>query len=191
MNPTLLNVFSTIHLLSYSTLLGTSLYQSFILTKLAYRSLPRSSFISLQKAVFPVYFRLQTGLLILSAVTVPPFGLPFGGWSLVTGRSKWDLIPFCVAGMSGALNLGVYEGRTRRLMLERVERDKRLRDSVATVYGAADSVERTEGPSDEMKRLNRLFSKNHAMCIHLNLVTMVAMLFYGWRLASRISIEVL
>jgi hypothetical protein len=114
MPPLLLNILQTIHLLSYSTLLGTTLYQSFILTKLAYRSLPRAAFISLQKAVFPVYFKLQTGLIFLSALTVPP-----GVGSLVC--TPWDWIPFGVAGVSGVLNLVVYEGRTRGVMLQRVE----------------------------------------------------------------------
>jgi hypothetical protein len=33
---------------------------------------------------------------------------------------------------------------------------------------------------------SRNFSKNHAMSIHLNLVTLGATSFYGWRLAGRI-----
>lgn len=44
--------------------------------------------------------------------------------------------------------------------------------------------------SDEMKNLNRSFSRNHAMCIHLNLITIVATLWYGWRLASRMKFEI-
>ncbi|KAK0617554.1 hypothetical protein B0T14DRAFT_391109, partial [Immersiella caudata] len=173
-----------LHLLSYSTLLGTSLYQSFILTKLSYQSLPRPAFISLQKRVFPVYFRLQTGLLILCAITVPPLGL----FSLVRSKSMWDGVLFGIAGVTAVLNLGVYEGRTRRGMVERVEqakRDKIQQDSAAgSGYSATEGAD-SEGPSDQMRRLNRVFSKNHAMCIHLNLITMGAMLVYGWRLASK------
>jgi hypothetical protein len=67
------------------------------------------------------------------------------------------------------------------------ERDKRQRNT-ATGYGVVEGAGASGGPSEEMKRLNRLFSKSHAMCIHLNLVTMGAILFYGWRLASRINI---
>jgi len=62
-------------------------------------------------------------------------------------------------------------------------RDRRQQDAG---YGTTEGV--GDGPSSEMQKLNRLFSKNHAMCIHLNLISMGAMLFYGWRLASRINI---
>jgi hypothetical protein len=43
--------------------------------------------------------------------------------------------------------------------------------------------------SIEMGHLNRSFSKIHAMSIHLNLITIIATLYYGWRLASRFKFE--
>lgn len=48
-------------------------------------------------------------------------------------------------------------------------------------------VKETE-TSQEMKLLNRKFSKNHSMSIHLNLVSIGATLWYGWTLASRFNI---
>jgi hypothetical protein len=44
--------------------------------------------------------------------------------------------------------------------------------------------------SDAMKIVNRSFSKAHAMSIHLNLITIGAKLWYGWRLASKLSFDV-
>jgi len=41
--------------------------------------------------------------------------------------------------------------------------------------------------SDDMKVLNRAFSRAHAMSIHLNLVTIGATLWYGWKLASKLQ----
>ncbi len=49
-----------LHLLFYATLLGAELFQTFILTKVSFHALPRSAFITLQKRLFPVYFRAQT-----------------------------------------------------------------------------------------------------------------------------------
>jgi len=57
---------------------------------------------------------------------------------------------------------------------QKVTRDKRREEIVPQKETSA-----------EMRALNKVFSRNHAMCIHLNLLSMGAMLFYGWRLALR------
>jgi hypothetical protein len=44
--------------------------------------------------------------------------------------------------------------------------------------------------SDDMKKLDRTFSRAHAMSIHLNLMTIGATLVYGWRLAAKLSLDV-
>jgi hypothetical protein len=44
--------------------------------------------------------------------------------------------------------------------------------------------------SDDMMSLNRLFSRAHAMSIHLNLITIGATLVYGWRLTTKIGFDV-
>lgn len=48
-----------------------------------------------------------------------------------------------------------------------------------------DDIART---SEEMRKLNRKFSKNHAMSIHLNLLAIGATMWYGVCLASRFQI---
>ncbi|XPS74653.1 hypothetical protein M3J09_006764 [Ascochyta lentis] len=48
----------------------------------------------------------------------------------------------------------------------------------------------SEETSVEMKRLNRSFSKAHAMSIRLNLIAIIATLCYGWQLSSKLSFEV-
>ncbi|KAK0751345.1 hypothetical protein B0T18DRAFT_361753 [Schizothecium vesticola] len=148
------------HLLLYSALLGTSLFQTFVLTKVSFQALPRSAFITLQKRLFPVYFRVQTLLLVLTAVTLP---LP--------RVLMADGVLFAVAGVSAVGNLVVYEPRTR---------------------GAVDGRGREKGDDTaqhglEIKRLKKEFSWNHAMTIHLNLVSVGAMVVYGWRLGGKLS----
>ncbi|KAK0707823.1 hypothetical protein B0H67DRAFT_588700 [Lasiosphaeris hirsuta] len=172
--PALLGPF---HLLFYSALLGTELYQTFVMTKVCYEVLPRSAFTTLQKHIFPLYFRGQTALLLLTAVTIPPHSF----YSIT--RSKQDWIPFAVAGVTAVLNLGIYEPRTRKAMVDRIHQV--TRDSRQPIEGGS-IVD--EGPTLEMQRLNRVFSKNHAMTIHLNLISVAAMMFYGWRLASRLNV---
>jgi hypothetical protein len=44
--------------------------------------------------------------------------------------------------------------------------------------------------SDEMKILNRYFSRAHVMSIHLNFMTIGATLWYGLQLASSLRFDV-
>lgn len=44
--------------------------------------------------------------------------------------------------------------------------------------------------SEEMKVKNRTFSRNHAMSIHINLITIGATIWYGVRLGSRLTVAV-
>lgn len=108
------------HLISFSTLLGSQLYQTFVVTKVAFKQLPRAPYISLQKTVFPIFFQGQALLLLFSAVTLPPYGLR----SLVGDKRDW--IPFAVSGVVSVLNLLVFGPRTRRLMLERLQQGELL-----------------------------------------------------------------
>ncbi|KAI1125288.1 hypothetical protein F5Y10DRAFT_268221 [Nemania abortiva] len=167
-----------LHLLSFSTLLGTQLYQTFVVTKIAHISLPRSAFTTLQKRLFPIYFRGQSLLLLLTIATIPSQG-PL---TLIANKSAW--IPFAIAGVTATLNLLVYGPLTRRIMIERIHQE--TRDALQKQTDDDDVV---GTPSLEMQRLNRSFSRNHAMSIHLNLLTIGALMWWGWKLASSLNLE--
>lgn len=182
-----------LHLLSYSALLGTELYQTFVNTKVCYQTLPRSAFTTLQKHLFPIYFRGQTLLLLLTAATIPPYG-PF---TLQASKSNW--VPFSIAGVTAILNLVIYGPRTRQLMIDRIHqgiitlhigmravRSAAIANQVLETRDGRKSNDPTE-LSDDMKTLNRSFSRNHAMSIHLNLISIGAMIWWGWKLASRLD----
>jgi len=102
-----------LHLLAFSTLLGAELYQTFVMTKLTFQALPRSAFISLQKRAFPVYFRGQSLLLVVVALTVPLSGP-------VSLFNTTNSILFAVAGGTALLNLLVHGPRTQSHMIERI-----------------------------------------------------------------------
>uniref|UniRef100_A0A0D2XXC3 TMEM205-like domain-containing protein n=1 Tax=Fusarium oxysporum (strain Fo5176) TaxID=660025 RepID=A0A0D2XXC3_FUSOF len=153
-----------VHLLSFSTLLGSQLYQTFIITKVTFKHLPRTPYINLQKNLFPIFFQGQALLLFLTAITLPPYG----ALSLIEHKSDW--IPFAISGFVSGLNLMVFGPRTRQLMLDRVEQGKAV-----------------EGPSSAMEAIKKRFRTSHAMCIHLNLIGLGAHLWYTWRLASRLD----
>ncbi|KAF2732604.1 hypothetical protein EJ04DRAFT_440775 [Polyplosphaeria fusca] len=162
---------ASLHLLAYSTLLGTELYQTFVVTTVAHQTLPRSAFTTLQKRLFPTYFRAQALLLIVTAATLPPYG-PL---SLVKKKKTW--IPFAVATLTAGLNLLVYGPRTSAIMVQRIHQE--------TTDGRKSSD--LENMSADMRTLNRAFSRTHAMSIHLNLISIGAMLWHGWSLASKMK----
>lgn len=103
-----------LHLLFYSTLLGTQLYQTFVMTKVCYKALPRTAFTTLQKKVFPIYFQGQSLLIVLAAATLPPYG-PI---SLIQPDSDWK--PFLVAMLTAGLNLAIFGPRTSKAMVDRI-----------------------------------------------------------------------
>ncbi|KAI1355515.1 hypothetical protein F5Y01DRAFT_270696 [Xylaria sp. FL0043] len=171
---------SPLHLLAFSTLLGTQLYQTFVVTKICYVSLPRPAFTTLQKRLFPIYFRSQSLLLLLTVVTVPSRGGPL---SVIANKAAW--IPFAIAGLTGTLNCWVYGPRTRQLMIERIQQETQdgLQKQAVGDRGVS------ETPSPEMQSIRRAFSRNHAMSIHLNLLSIGAMLWWGYKLASSLNLE--
>jgi hypothetical protein len=171
------SLLAPLHLLSFSALLGTQLYQTFVVTKICFVSLPRGAFTTLQKRLFPIYFRGQSLLLLLTVVTIPSQG-PL---TLIANKAAW--ISFAVAGVTATLNLLVYGPRTKQIMIERSHQETRNAQQKPTADDAA------ETPSPDMQRLRRSFSRSHAMSIHLNLLTIGAMLFWGWRLASSLDLE--
>ncbi|KAF2488806.1 hypothetical protein BU16DRAFT_443321, partial [Lophium mytilinum] len=160
------------HFFTYATLLGTSLYQTFVMTKVCYNALPRRAFTTLNKHVFPAYFQGQTLLLALTAATFPPYGL------LSLGRSVADLAPLALAASMAALNLVKYGPATQRAMVERGWQETR------------DGKEASDPDvSDEMRVRKKAFSHYHAMSIHLNLVAIGATVWYGVRLAAKLDFE--
>ncbi|KAF2139737.1 uncharacterized protein K452DRAFT_254307 [Aplosporella prunicola CBS 121167] len=185
------------HLLSYGTLLGSTLFQSFIAGPLAFRALPRPQFATLQSSVFPVYFILQTSLSFILALTFPaprspltastiPVGaLPHqhlaststGGFSgLLQPTNRAALVQLGLIFITSLANLTLVGPATTRTMRERKHQE--TRDGVRA-YDA--------GPqSPEMVRLNRRFGILHGVSSLANLVGFLAVVGYGVGLSERL-----
>ncbi|KAF7719052.1 Uncharacterized protein PECH_000234 [Penicillium ucsense] len=142
------------HILSYGTLLGTELYQSFVNTKVCFQELPMREFLILQRRVFPVYFKLQVGLAMLTAATHPSRSI------LSLAPDPWGAVPLAVVIGMGTLNWLIYGPRTTQC---------------AFVRRALDREEGQAGAGDKkVFQAKRNFTFNHAMCIHLNAIALVA-----------------
>ncbi|KAL2164594.1 hypothetical protein VTH06DRAFT_3811 [Thermothelomyces fergusii] len=170
------------HILSYGTLLGTTVFQTFINGTIAFRVLPRPQFGALMAAVFPVYFALQAGLPAALALTFPgsrsPSGAPGGLAGLLHPSNRWAAL----APLAGALacavgNLVVVGPETTRVMEERRQQERK------------DGKKAYDAPphSKEMQELNRRFSMLHGISSLLNLGTLAATVVYGITLSSRLS----
>ncbi|KAJ4361776.1 hypothetical protein N0V83_010716 [Neocucurbitaria cava] len=165
---------ATYHLLSYGTLLGSTLFQSFISGVVAFRVLPRPQFSTLQKHTFPVYFTLQT-LAPLAMLFTYPSGsssvLPFLSSNPKVQTPTDRLAAWLIATMFfTALANWVYIGpKTTEIMALRKHQE--TRDGKKS-YDA--------GPhSKEMQELNRRFGVLHGVSSLVNLVGLGAMVWYG------------
>ena len=83
------------------------------MTKVCFQALPMAQFTTLQKKVFPVYFKIQVGLLAAVAITYPPASL------LSLSKCRRDIAPLAIAFAVSTLNLIVYGPLTEKIMVER------------------------------------------------------------------------
>lgn len=136
-------------------------------------------FLILQKRLFPAYFQCQLGLVALTAVTRPPYGLAsFAG-------CVGDAVPLVLVGVTGALNYWVFGPRTTRdAFVRRAVFGRSLLHRAWRV--CADGVDGAESTADEEKvtRAKKAFARNHAMSIHLNAISMVATVWYAFSMTS-------
>jgi hypothetical protein len=70
-------------------------------------------FLTLQKRLFPVYFKCQVGLAALTAATHPPYSI------LSLAKDPWGTMPLVVVLVTGSLNWFVFGPRTTTASLIR------------------------------------------------------------------------
>ncbi|CAG8107301.1 unnamed protein product [Penicillium olsonii] len=160
------------HLLAYGALLGTELFQarpSFFNTKICYRALPMKEFIALQKQLFPVYFKTQVGLAALTAATHPPYSI----FSLI--QDPWSVGSLAIVGMTGCLNWFIYGPRTITASLVR-----------RALQGKMSDIPDSDPDASRIHRADRSFTRNHAMAVHLNAISIIATILYGFSLSARV-----
>ncbi|KAF3041000.1 hypothetical protein E8E11_003342 [Didymella keratinophila] len=155
---------ATYHLLSYGTLLGSTLFQSFIAGVVAFKVLPRPQFSTLQKHTFPVYFTLQTVTSLAMLLTYPSGAsrlVPYLSSTPVL-QSPTDRLNVWLIGtmlVTAVANL-VYVGpKTTEIM--KIRKHQETRDGKAAY---------DKGPhSAEMQKLNRQFSILHGISIFIRI----------------------
>lgn len=197
------------HILTYGTLLGSNLFQTFLGGPVAFKALPRPSFSTLQQAIFPPYFTFQAALPVLLAITWPGEKVAqVGARSVAQNAGFWGVfsenslltagVPIAIMFATSAANLLVFGPATTKVMKERKHQgmlkkqwDTTLAETMRRVE--TDKISETRDgkkyydpgeKSAEMKRLNASFGKLHGISSALNLLGTFAMIYYGATLAE-------
>lgn len=102
---------------------------------MAFRALPRPQFASLQTAIFPIYFSLQTALPVVVALTASRGGEALGLSGLVAPENRLDtLLPLATVAVTGLVNMFVLRPITVNVMRERKHQGKSARDQKSDTH---------------------------------------------------------
>jgi hypothetical protein len=94
--------------------------QSFVGGIVAFRALPRPQFATLQTAIFPVYFSMQTALPVVVALTASKGGQALGLSGLAASENRYNtLLPLATVAITGLINMFVLRPLTVKTMRER------------------------------------------------------------------------
>ncbi|KAI9747982.1 MAG: hypothetical protein M4579_007340, partial [Chaenotheca gracillima] len=165
----------------YGTLLGTQFFQSFVGGIVAFKSLPRPQFASLQQAIFPIYFSIQTVLPVVIALTYPgnkAAGIPSGVAGVLDRSNTFStFVPLFTMLTTSLVNLAYFGPQTTKVMRERKHQETR------------DGKKSYDAPphSKEMTRLNKSFGRLHGASTIVNLAGFAATMWYGVTLAERLQ----
>ncbi|OJD25493.1 hypothetical protein ACJ73_03142 [Blastomyces percursus] len=171
------------HILSYGTLLGAQAYQTFVGGIIAYRTLPRPQFSTLQASLIPVYFSIQAALPVVVALTYPGTKTFVGrGPSSLSGVFAEDqrtttLLPLVTMFVAGLTNRFILGPMTAKVMRQRRHQE--------TIDG-----KKSYDPaphSKEMLRLNKSFARVHGICSLVSLLSLSSAVYYGVVLANRLE----
>ncbi|KMK57636.1 hypothetical protein Y699_03056 [Aspergillus fumigatus Z5] len=166
---------------SYGTLLGVQVsqaQQTFIGGVIAFRVLPRPQFSALQTSIFPVYFTLQSALPVVIALTSSKGGQLNGISGLLAPESRFGtLLPLATVAVSGLINQVILRPLTVRTMKERKHQE--THDGKKSYDPAPHSK--------EMMALNKKFGRLHGLSSLINMVSLIATVYYGVVLSKRLS----
>ncbi|RMD40838.1 hypothetical protein DV735_g4310, partial [Chaetothyriales sp. CBS 134920] len=171
------------HLLSYGTLLGSEVFQTFIGGIVAFRTIPRPQFVTLQTALFPIYFSIQTVVPVILALTYPTertaiSTIPAGIHGVLDPQNRVRVLtPLAIILVSAATNKFYLQNQVVKTSQERKHQETR------------DGKQSHDPPaqSEALKALNRKFAALHGASSLVNLIALMATIWYGFTLAERLT----
>jgi hypothetical protein len=171
------------HILSYGTLLGVEIWQSFVGGIVSFRALPRAQFATLQTALFPIYFNMQAALPIIMALTYPAerttIGtIPSGFAGVLHAQNRLHVLtPLAIVFVTAVVNRLYIQPATVKCMRERKHQE--TRDGKKSYDPAPHS--------EAMRALNKKFGILHGASSGVNVLACIASVWYGFTLADRMN----
>ncbi|KAI5305515.1 hypothetical protein KEM56_004217 [Ascosphaera pollenicola] len=170
------------HILSYGTLLGTTVFQSFVASIISFKTLERPTFAKLQNHMFPCYFGMQSALPVVIALTYP--GLKTVAHNVSPGLAGvFDetvrtntMIPLATIFVTGVANLFCLMPKAKAVKAERLQLE------------AVEGKSQYEAPiSPAMDKLNKKFRRVHGFSTAFNMISLIATVAYGVTLSRRLQ----
>jgi small subunit ribosomal protein S2e len=112
---TLSGIVRLVHLLSFATAFGMSLWVSFIGGIIMFKNLPRHQFGNLQAKMFPAYFKL---LMVCCSFCVSAMATTHP-WNVATRRERLQIVSLGVSLFTVVANLLVFQPLTAKIMKQR------------------------------------------------------------------------
>lgn len=151
--------FILLHLLSFASWFGCSMWVSFVAGIVMFKTLPRHTFGKLQSKLFPAYFQFSLLMICVCLMTSPK---AFGK----IGNSLWVILATVL------LNLVYLEPKTTKIMFERHVVERRLGTGHEIGQIKPSDPEKANDP--ELRALSKKFGMFHGMSSLSNLVALCA-----------------
>jgi Domain of unknown function (DUF4149) len=147
------HVLVLVHLLSFASWFGCSMWVSFIAGIIMFQNLPRHVFGRLQAKLFPAYFLYSAVLIAISIFTATALG--------------WNNKSLVVIEMTILANLVYFEPKTTSVMYERHVVERKL--GTGHEVGQLKPSDPTKANDPELKRLSKQFGMLHGLSSLMNL----------------------
>ncbi|KAG7345944.1 protein of unknown function DUF4149 containing protein [Nitzschia inconspicua] len=154
------HVLTLVHLLSFMSWFGCSIWVSFVGGIIMFQNLPRHTFGRLQSKLFPAYFLFSAIAIVLSIASATALS-----WSRNNGTMSLYLILATIL-----INLVYLEPKTTQVMFERHVVERKL--GTGQEVGIIKPKDPKIANDPELKKLSKTFGMLHGMSTLMNLAAL-------------------
>jgi hypothetical protein len=162
------HVLTLVHLLSFMSWFGCSIWVSFVAGIVMFQNLPRHTFGRLQSKLFPVYFMFSAVMLVLSITSASALS-----WS----QHSYNFLPLYTILATILINLIYLEPNTTAVMFERHVVERKL--GTGQEVGIIKPKDPKIANDPELKALSKKFGMLHGMSTLMNLVALAVGCFWA------------
>ncbi|KAJ7545399.1 hypothetical protein O6H91_09G117700 [Diphasiastrum complanatum] len=168
-----------VHLFSFSTIFGMSLWVTFISGLILAQSTSKQQFGYLQSRIFPIYFRIMAfgeALLLVTHALLHP-------WPSADSAERWQYQNLFWSLFMTLLNIFLLEPLATKIMFERLKMEKEEGRGLQDTDELAALDERTR---TQLNAVNRKFNRMHNYSSAANLASLACLTYHLWHLDRRL-----